>query len=53
MLTSESVLAKNFADLINDMREKGIFTPKTTFDDIAEYSDKRESEKESEKINIE
>ncbi len=49
MFVSEAVLAKNFADLINDMREKGVFTLKTTFDDIAEYSDKIESEKESEK----
>ena len=46
MFTTEASLAKYFADIVNDMREKGLFTPKTTFDEIAEYSDQLVAEKE-------
>jgi len=41
MYTSEADLAAYFADLVNEMRNKNIFSNETTFQQIAEYSDER------------
>lgn len=41
MYTSEADLATYFADLVNEMRKNNLFSPNTTFQEIAEYSDER------------
>jgi hypothetical protein len=46
MYTSESDLACYFADLVNEMRLKNLFSSDTTFQEIAEYSDERIALKE-------